>query len=320
MTKSEDIKNFFTENLNAFQSSIFYKAIKDILTKPNSSFVFVLFVLYVIFTGIQASTKKPWSRSMSSIQINIIFGLLLLIVLPIVFRLREGFTLYENPFSTLMISAVTLLLALIFAIGKNLDEPTQITTVTTSIVFIFTYYVSRYYKFIVAIVDENKSSTLAAEPTRDSLLKAMLFSAATGAFVLGITREYTKPDRSFRLDNRNKHSRPKKGADGKNIKDKFVVPVYIYRWKDAKKKEDGAVRYPGDVISYNVPDPNPKGKKRKGIVVEYLDSNGKKQAQFISWMELKEKGSSILMRRGKKADGTDDTGKCDKHEPIPKLI
>jgi hypothetical protein len=212
-----------------------------------------------------------------------------------------------------MITAVTCLLAFVFAIGKNLDEPTQITTVTTSIVFIFTYYVSRYYNFIYAIIkdkNEGKSASPSAHPIKDSLLKAILFSAATGTFVLGITREYTKPDRSFNTVPTNKHSRPKKDANGNTIKYQFVVPVYIYRWKDAKKKGEGAVRYPGEVTGYDV----------KGINVEYVDSNGKKQIQFISWMKLKEKGSSILMHRGKKADGTDDTGKCDTYEHIPKMI
>jgi hypothetical protein len=309
MINFEDIKIFFKKLLSDFQSSAFYIAGKNIYNIPNSRFVFVLFVSYVIFTGIQA--RHSMSRSMSPIQINILFGLSLLIFLQIAFRFIKGFTLYENSFSTLMISAITLLLALIFTIGKNLDEPTQITTVTTSIVFIFTYYVSRYYNFIT-----EPEKTLAAQPINDSLLKAILFSVATGTFVLGITREYTKQDRSFLLTAKNKHARPKKDSSGKEV---YVVPVYIYRWKDPKKKGLGAVRYPGEVIEYDKTG-GPKGKKRRGIIVEYIDSDGKQQQTFISWMELKEKGSSILIKRGKKADGTDDTGECNKHERIPKLI
>ena len=305
-----NLTNGFKGIWSAFEDTDFYKTTSAILTIPNSRFVFVLFVLYASFTISQAFTKS-WSRSMSPIQINILFGLSLLIFLQIAFRFIKGFTLYENPFVTLMISVVTILLALIFAIGKNLDEPIQITTVTTSIVFLFTYYVSRYYNLIYAIIENNKNAngvSHVSQPIKDSLLKAMLFSVATGTFVLGITREYTKPDTSFNPDLLNtKYARLKKDQVGKDV---YVVPVYIYRWKDPKKKGDGAVRYPGEVTGYDA----------KGIKVEYFDSNGEKQTPSISWMKLKEKGNSILMHRGKKADGTDDTGKCDTHERIPKMI
>lgn len=322
MVNFEYIQNAFKGIWSAFEDTDFYKTTSAILTIPNSRFVFVLFVLYASFTISQAFTKS-WSRSMSPIQINILFGLSLLIFLQIAFRFIKGFTLYENPFVTLMISVVTILLALIFAIGKNLDEPIQITTVTTSIVFLFTYYVSRYYNLIYAIIESKKNAggvSQVSQPITDSLLKAILFSAATGTFVLGITREYTKPDTSFNPDLHNtKYARLKKDSNGDTVPNKYVVPVFIYRWKDPKKKGDGAVRYPGEVTEYDKMG-GPKGKKRKGVKVEYIGSNGQPTNLFISWMKLKEKGNSILMHRGKKADGTDDTGKCDTHEPIQKMI
>ncbi len=288
-----NVKKFFIDMWTEFQKASFYIIVSKILTDVNSRFIFIFLLLYATFTISQSFTpsKLPF-------QTNMLVGISLFVFLQILFsRISSDFEIYESMFATFMIVAVTTFLGLLFTIGNKWDESMQITSITTCFTFILAYYVARYYPIFKngTIESGNKSST------SDSLFKALLCSFAIGIFVLGLTREYNEPDPSYNPDVDNDYSRTSKNPNGTDKLDSkgnpiYVVPVYIYRWNNT----DGGRRFVGEVTKYG----------KKGIEVTYLDSNNKEQRPFISWRELREKGSSLLIHRGKNADGTDDLGTC----------
>lgn len=287
-----NVKKFLLDMLAEFQKTDFYKIVGEILTNVNSRFVFMLFVLYAIFTISQlfAPSKLP-------LQTNMLVVISLFVFLQILFsKISSDFYLYESTFATFMIIAVITCLALLNTIGNKWDESIQITSITTGFTFILAYYVSRYYLIFQngTINLSNKSST------SESLFKALLSSFAIGTFVLGLTREYNQPDPSYNPDEDNDdYSITKKDANGTDKLDSkgnpiYVVPVYIYIWN----KKDGGRRYVGEVINSN----------SKGISVQYEKESYSGQPETItkriSWRELREKGSALLIHRGKNDLGT----------------
>lgn len=300
-----DVKKFFIDMLTEFKKTKLYEIVSSIVTNVNSRFVFVFFVLYAAFTITQTFTpsKLPF-------QTNMLVGISLFISLQILFsKISSSFAIYEPMFATAMIIAVTVFLALLFTIGNKWDESMQITSITTCITFILAYYVARYYLVFHENGEVNFNNK---NPTSDSLFKALLCSFAMGIFVLGLTREYNEPDPSYTLDADNDYLKTKKKDDGitddtDSKGDKiWVVPVYIYIWN----KTDGGRRYVGEVIKSD----------SNGITVQYekASSTGgpEKIKKPISWRELREKGSSLLIHRGKNADGTDDLGTCGTYKHI----
>lgn len=299
-----DVKKFFNDMLIEFKSTELFKIVSKIVTDVNSRFVFVFFVLYATFTITQTLTpsKLPF-------QTNMLVGISLFITLQILFsKISSDFAIYEPMFATTMIIAVTVFLAILFTIGNKWNESMQITSITTCVTFILAYYVARYY----LVFQDGKINFSNKSSTSDSLFKALLCSFAVGVFVLGLTREYNEADPSYKLDVENDYLKTKKKADG--ITDEtdskgdkiWVVPVYIYIWNNA----DGGRRYVGEVIESN----------SKGISVQFEKPSYTGEpvtiTKRISWRELKEKGSSLLIHRTKNADGTEDLGKCGTYKPI----